>query len=152
MQVPYADPLEQWINCQRCGAALHRICALYHREVAGDSPVVLCPGGECQVARAKKSDPDWIGLKATKLKRTPLSIHLEDAVAGIAKRVSIRIVSNVKRVQVLPEELEQRYPDVAGVKDQLAYQQKMLMGFQTGLDGFDVAFFAMQVLWGFLLN
>ena len=150
----WSPPNEQWIKCDSCGEECHHRCVMFDKDVYKQEKVtMLCPNPTCTSCASpgigsRDKDRNKVRRTADQLPETPLSVHLENEVrdnvfggAG-SEKITIRLVSNVEREQLLPAAIIERY----NITEELRYQQKYLMAFVRNPDGTDVAFFAMQVL------
>ena len=150
---PWSDPKEKWVKCEACGEECHHCCVLFNPELYKQSgnAQMLCPNPTCRnhgASASRAEDRQRVQRLATSLQQTPLGRHLEEEVSrqvfsgGGSEKITIRLISNVEREQLLPQAIRERY----NITDQLRYQQKYLMAFVRNPDDTDVAFFAMQVL------
>ncbi|WVZ61083.1 hypothetical protein U9M48_011009 [Paspalum notatum var. saurae] len=157
---------EWWVQCDKCRAWQHEICALFNRKCEGAKGEFTC--AKCLIKEKDSGDIHVLDsstiLGARELPRTKLSDHIEqrlserlnhdrqqrastsgksaEEVPGV-EGLTVRVVSSAERVlQVQPRFHEffkqEKYPG------EFAYKSKAILLFQK-IEGVDVCLFAMYV-------
>ncbi|TVU26469.1 hypothetical protein EJB05_29017 [Eragrostis curvula] len=156
---------EWWVQCDKCKAWQHQICALFNQKIVDEEAEYSC--AKCFLKETDSGDIHSLEsstvLGAWELPRTKLSDHVErrlserlqwdrqqraiaagkgvEEVPGV-EGLTVRVVSSADRVlQVLPrfqEFLKEKFP-----RD-FPYKSKAVLLFQK-IDGIDVCLFAMYV-------
>ncbi|KAI3505619.1 hypothetical protein L1887_27752 [Cichorium endivia] len=158
---------ELWLQCEKCEAWQHQICALFNGRRGDDEQVeYTCPN--CYVEEVergeRKPQPESDVLGAKDLPRTILSDHIESRLFGRLKQerldrarlygksydevlgaegLVVRVVSSVdKKLEVKQRFLEIFQDDNYPVE--FGYTSKVLLLFQK-IEGVDVCLFGMYV-------
>jgi E1A/CREB-binding protein len=161
-----ALPEEAWVNCDGCQSWVHQICALFNGRTNKSNAKYTCPHcylrkgdeigfpisdkkfdkGAKDLASTKMSTAIESGLeaalgKAYELRAKELGVSLEEVEK--ADGLTVRIISNVEKKQLIGEEMYERYSS-QGCPSEFPVHSKCIGLFQK-IHGVDTLLFALYV-------